>query len=830
VNGRQLGRASFQVSGPRAFGRRASSAAGRLRVDGGKVYLDSVLISTPDGYATASGMVTTAGIIDLDVSGVGLTAQDLTGPSKSSLTAGILNADGTVTGSFGNPVFTGRIQALDAVWAGRGIDEINGTITASRDSVSTTGLTVAKSASEAIITGTINNPLSDARSLDIAADVKSVDLTDVAKALPALDGVSGRMSGRVSSIQGRLDSLKASFALTVEEGRYHAYSAPLISVKGDYDQGDVNLESLSVKRGTANLTAQGAMSRTGALDFSFAVSDFPFDDSLLLALNRSIPVSGMLDASGHLTGTRESPTLEATLSGKDLNAAGEQLALTDSTVVLTQNVLTVTGASLTVGGGPLTVDNIRISTAGDDIGLISAAITIGSGGADSTGRVDVARLLAMVRGLGVVTDMIDPRWRPTALQLPEHIQGKLSGTVTVGTSPGGYLTSANLQVTGLQTWGANLGTVTLAASTGPQGTIVDTLTLEDNDMLVTAKGRLDANGALTADVEGNNVDVVRIPAVQAFQSASGRVDFSFEAKGTLTDPLVEGSILARDAEISGVRIDRFSTGQITATKDSITIAESTVGSGANRIRFAGSLPFSITRMAFVDGGAMDVHAEAINPNLDVLALLTNRINIDRTEGDGQAELNVTGTWPTPQLEGFIRVADGRVAIKGMQTEFEKVKVDIGFDGQRINIQEFSAESSHGGKLSITGGAKMGDQGWSADMAARTENMGIRLRNVSEVYQETFNGEMDLDLGVSGPLMKPLIAGKIVAHTGSLGLPTIPKTMTPHKPVAFDPSFDIALVAGKDLKARSPRLNVDIAGQIQLAQSLNNPLVTGQLQV
>lgn len=829
ADGRPGGAVSFHVQNPVVYGRHATSAVGRAHLAGRKISVESLLVSTPRGFVTASGEVALNGPVNLNVTAVGLSARDILGASQTDGVSGWLSADGRVLGSLSSPSFEGRVQILDAVYQGHALDSISGDLTASRHRISTPGLTVTGKQSEFTIVGDVIEPLSAQPRLQLTASIASLSAQDFATVAPAFADMQGQVSGELKNVSGPLRSLRADFDFTIEGARYRTYSASYVNARGSFDRGTLTLDNLQATRGQATLIATGTVGRDKSLDFDFRLEGMPLGDVAFLAMNRQMPVSGTVDVFGHVGGDSAGPVVSASLTGSDLGAGGEQLGVSRSEIVWRDNLLEVDAAVLSVAGGRMSVEDVKISTDPDTAGVLSARLRIGQSETD-TGRVDLVRLLAMVRGLGVLADLSDSRVRDLALQAPERVQGSLAGTVSVTRQTGGTLVVADWNINALQAWGTPLGQVNVKASTGPMGTTVHSLQIEDHDMLITASGSLARSGELTADVEGHNVELSRIPVIKGVSDAAGTADFSFEASGTLSDPKAVGSLTVSGANIAGLPIERFTTGQIIADAHSINVAESTLVSSDQRIRIEGTAPFSLSTLSFVEGGEFDIHAQAVNPTLKTLSLITSRIDTERTSGDMVARVDVTGKWPSPQLNGLISVDGGTLAVKNMATVFGDVNVNILLQGDQVNIERFTMRSSDGGVLSVTGGARSTDKGWALNASAQAENMGLKLRNVTRSFDESYNGKLNMNLQASGSPMHPLIAGRITLQNGVVGMPTLPEKPEQALRFAFNPTFDLSLVAGDRMKARGPRMNVDVRGQLRVAQTLQDPLVTGNLDV
>ena len=830
AGGHLRGGLEVNVSAPRAFGRSATSARAQLGLDGRTVRVGSLLVATPEGFVTASGHAGLDGQLDLDIAGVGVDAADIAAGNWSTRVTGTVDADGHLTGSLRRPSFQGQVQALDLAWDGQKLDVLRGDIQLSRDEIHTNALTVIRGSSEATLSGAMLQPLSPSRQVDISASARSLDLAALTAVFPQMQELQGRASGAIS-ITGVVRQPNAAFDVQVQDARFRTYSAPLVSLKGDYSRGALNLKELTAEKGSATLSASGKLDAAGRLGFTFSLNGLPIQEALQMASGGQYAVSGSVNASGSLGGTTSDPELDATLAGEEIRIGGETLGHAQSALHWRSGLLTISGARLPLAGGLVTVDKLVFSTRTQDSGLLSASVFVGGESAQKlTSPVDAGRLAATARGLGLLSGLTDKRARDMAIAAPEHLGGALTGTLSVARAAAGWTASLEITGTGLQIWGVQVPQTHLTGDAGPGGLTVQEFVAEGPEMQVTGRGRLDKDGTLVADVEGNNVAIGALPALQTLSVEKGMADFSVQAEGTLEKPRVTASLLVRDAVVAGVKIEQFSTGRVECDADSADFSEATITSGENRVRFSGTAPFSVTRMAMVDGGKMDMKGELVNQDLSVLTMFLPQLDPARTKGPTQAGVAVSGQWPHPQIAGAVRVADGQIGIRGMDTLLRDVRVEMDLSGDRVDIRTFSLASSEGGSTSLTGGASLTAGGWQLDANAKADSLALRFANLTGIYKESYAGRLDGALRVAGPLGAPQVTGHLEAHDGTVGLPVIPEKIPEPRTPVINPTFDVTLEAGKGLRVRGPRLNAGVRGSFQLTRTLARPSVRGRLNV
>ena len=822
------GRFSLDVDRPRVSGLEASSLRAAGRVTGRRLVLDSLLVSTRTGFVTASGSIGPDGQADLTAAVVGMPLNELLGPRTPPGLSGILDARGRISGPLSDPAFQGAVQAMDLRWEGLELDGATARVAASRGALEILEARVYRGTSEVVLSGRVRDPLLASRSLDLSAAVSSLDLAQLAGYVPALEGIGGRVSGKVEAIRGMWPDLRASFDLRAEDLDVAGLTVPLATARGTYDAGRLELAEFTARRGEAVAGASGTLEETGRLDFAFRVDDLDVAEALAAAGRRGIPAGGRVGIQGRLEGSLSAPEVHARVSSRDLQVAARNVELDDCDLVWSGGELTLRDGSLRAAGGRILIERAVVSTENGGGGLSGLVLRLG-GERDGEEPVDAAEMLAIARGVALSPGIEGPAAR-ALLQLPERVQGRLTGRIRIGREKGAFFGEMELASPGISVLGADLGRAELSASAGPAGYTVHRLRLEDGEMLIVASGSLDPEGRLKADVEGYNVDLARFPQALQVSASPGSADFSFTAAGTLESPEVEGSVLISDAEVAGYRLDRISTGRMTFREDTVEVREGSIAMGQNAVRISGSIPFSIRDLSFRDGGPVSLEARLVNPQMELLSLVIPRLDAGRSSGEMQAGFSVEGTWPAPQVRGRVLVEQGQLALTGMSTVFRNVNIEVDLQGTRAEIREFRLDSSDGGTLVVEGGAGLEPEGWRVDASVTARGLGLKLRNVSGIYDESYSGKVDAGLRVAGPVRSPLVSGAVTARNGTVGLPVIPDERRERRRPVWNPRLNLTLRAGEGLRVRGPRLNAGVEGNISVSRDLENPSAAGRLVV
>lgn len=832
ASGAWTGRGNLTTDQPSIRGVQFGSIRASAGIGQNQITLNSLLATTRTGFVSASGTASLNGPLDIQVAAVGIDLADLKTVTPEPL-QGLVDVKGTVTGTVQKPLVAAQAQGYNLAFHGESVDSMQGAFTATLDAITLDEVLIARGPSEAVVSGSITN-LQDASLLfDLSSDIRSLDLALLAEYVPALEGLEGRAFGRIERLQGNLKDFSARLEMELEAIDFRDFEIPAASVVMEYDRGAILIEDLTAKRGETALKLTGSISRNREINGNFTLSDFPALELFNMAAGKPGPVDGLLDLAGTAIGTLDDPVVTARLLTQDLKIADEPVVVSWLDLAWQDGVAEISGSQIELAGGIAFIESARFLTDDSVAGDFEASLRLGVSRAfngEEPAPILVNRLLAMARSLGLFSEIESEGLRQTAFSAPEQVSGQLQGLAKVERENGVLRASLDLEATNFG-WGAeSVSTVQLKGSRTAMGYEVESLVVEDGPMLVIGKGRFTAAGVITADVDGFNVPLNKIPATRYVSEKPGLADFSFEASGNVADPRVEGSVLVRDIQLGGVDIEQIDTGRIVLNAEGARIEQGSLTSGSYQVRFSGVAPFSLTRMAFVEGGETAFVAELPGQQMDILSLLTDRVDESRTQGEVVALLEASGAWPVVELNGYFRIADGTVAIKGMSTLLEKIDIDVNLKGDTISVDRFQVNSSDGGRLVVAGGAAVSDGTWILNTTAKTRDFTLRFANITGKYDERFNGKLDLALQALGPVGAPQISGRLTVHDASIGTTTLPEEETEERIFAFNPTFDLIFEAGRKTRVRNPRMNIGVSGQVALTQDLNNPALRGRLDV
>lgn len=132
-------------------------------------------------------------------------------------------------------------------------------------------------------------------------------------------------------------------------------------------------------------------------------------------------------------------------------------------------------------------------------------------------------------------------------------------------------------------------------------------------------------------------------------------------------------------------------------------------------------------------------------------------------GDGEASVKLGGTWEHPALQGFLRMRDGRLRLKGLDAPLTGAAANLHFDTGGLTIAEAKA-SYRGGPLALAGSID-----WESfvplayDLRLEAGPLGLAEPGLP------YAGRAEAELTLRGPAASPALGGRLELQEGVLRL-------------------------------------------------------------
>lgn len=391
---------------------------------------------------------------------------------------------------------------------------------------------------------------------------------------------------------------------------------------------------------------------------------------------------------------------------------------------------------------------------------------------------------------------------------------------------------------------------------GPPGFSVDSLVMRgEGEATLRLAGAVPMEGPSDLRFRARGVpleDLAELLQTPGKQEGTVAIDASLE--GTRADPVLEVAGTLTGGLVSGIRLDTLVL-TASGTADALRVA-GTLGSPGRPVMIAeGTLPFRLrfdeAGAGFVDSGAVRASVTSDTVSLRMFEDFTGRTNGD--PGNFALNLDVTGSWREPRVEGGLLVRDGNVTFAPLgDVRWRDLTADIGLIGDSIAIRRFSATSSSGGRQ---GRASLG--GWFTVSDRENPAFDLSLRaNQFHVYNVRNVADIDLSdsLRINGTLRSATLRGALTADRAVISIPEIAtkdvisltefdrfgvadtlalldRRLAPRPPSVFVDNLvvrNVPIRMGRDVWLRSEEANINLGGQISITRA-QGPGVRGNGQ-
>lgn len=342
------------------------------------------------------------------------------------------------------------------------------------------------------------------------------------------------------------------------------------------------------------------------------------------------------------------------------------------------------------------------------------------------------------------------------------------------------------------------------------------------------------NNTLDLMLAANNVDLSRLRPWLAENTPSGIATVDFIFTGPASRPDIRGSIEVVRPGIHGIEFDNLRVSQIRFRADRIDVSDIFLAFSGHQVIGSGYIPWSWDEFTIPKDRPIEFTAGLANEDLNILSAFASGIDTSRTAGALEAQINVGGTIGAINLTGAIRTTNGTIALKGVESSFNNVNVDVGFEGRTITFRTFSTQSSTGGTIGLQPGGTIvvtdPAQGFgNVNLQLVARGLTIEERNLIG-YQESIRAQLDVGLDISGTVAEPVISMPATGLGGirvsnselSFSLPEGEKTAVA-RTLPIRPLFrDIAIVIGDNVRVRPPQMSILVGGSGKISGQLGNP--------
>lgn len=793
-------------------------ATGQLQ--GRKVQLSTGIIDGPMGVAVLQGDASLDQPLNLSVKLRGLQASFLHPNAK-----GTANFEGRVSGNLQEPKLQGWLEAYGIGYKDERIPAASAKVLADRRGVTVQGLNAvrgtAKVAGDAhyrFADGDLNANLSAERvQLAELLGEDYVGLVD----LPNLNvrGVRNRFSGA---------------------GSLHAKTLVAKGVKvNDLGATFEANNRVIILRSSAAKVAGGSVQANGRFNFASQTGYGHLIAQNLDIENLTTPFTTSVSLAGSTSGEAWVTLHEGRYSGQSKGRV--------------ENV-TLNGTPL--GSGPFDVSSDAERTEADfSVGLLTRSIeaehlVVLPQKKEASGNLYVRNLrledLSEV-GLGFAHGLSNE-----ALARIESLKGTVnSGLRISGRWDDPNVAADSLDVHGLELSGVPLGNLSAVASRIDKHWEATKVSLSlPSKHVLTASGKADEDGTISADVAGRNLDLSTWSTLLgASQSVRGVLNFDGTVTGDLKSPVLQASADAsglfadpKDPHDKGLTFQAYALKASEASGITLSGLYAYQGFGGT-VEGSSSLryPFNIddrpaTATITLDPRRLNT-IEGLSDTLDPTrtdGTLTGKVDLEYfqgvTKGVGQLKL-------LAKQIGFIAPTPNAVDVKRIDTSLRDVDVTVDLGHDVLNVKG-EATSSFGGKVTLNlsdpvigkAAREGGLQGvLDSSVTGLVELNNFTVRQTLQGRKEatgTAKGKVD----ISGPLRRPLIDGGLTFANVDATMPTLTTQESTSTPPVINPEFRVRMGLYNAARVATSTADLYLIGDGTLSGSLAAPVASANLMV
>ncbi|WP_196593093.1 translocation/assembly module TamB domain-containing protein [Pectinatus sottacetonis] len=343
---------------------------------------------------------------------------------------------------------------------------------------------------------------------------------------------------------------------------------------------------------------------------------------------------------------------------------------------------------------------------------------------------------------------------------------------------------------------------------------------------VAAKGTWNINGPIDIIFSTQGINAKLMTELMNYDvDAKGIMNAYAQIKGTTKKPQADVSFEIDGGGIGTATFDRM-TGLLNLKDGVINVNQILVNKGQYKASASGRVPIVALKAKpwemLTQYDQIDLDISLDNADLSILPFLSK--DIDWAAGPLQGRLKINGTLAHPLFDGFIKMHNGTVKLKGLVDPIQNMQADIVFNREKMKVNDFSGKIGSGkyslvGDTLLTGGG-LRDYKFTLNMDKLSIN--------SKYYRGPFSAQCNLtEENLFGRVM-PKLTGTVNIEKATISFPGIPDNNISILPKMI---LDLGINVGKNVRFASSMLyDMDISGNIHFGGTTKYPLPSGEIIV
>lgn len=729
--------------------------------------------------------------------------------------SGLCSMGFAVGGKLTAPEFAGVLQLTQAEFMEQKIKEAHGFVALKDNQLTIKNFRANMEQGHHIVSGLV----------DLRGEEPYVDLsleTYGVRIEPIMALILGKKDVPVTGNLDNIMQVRGTTSQPYVYGEVHASDGSAMeqlynSVDGRYlyDKGTLELEDFLIKAFYADVKLDGTMADDGRLNFDMVAKNV--DLAHLPIKDETIDLGGKVNAKGHIGGKLTAPTFRGDVDSDKVLINGEAL----------------TELSGTVDGRGLPYNMFKVSFKQpykhdpSNYGLYTADVNLNLQEKFMQGKVqmlwgDIGGLLRMAR-------------------MDYDINGQMQGLLDF--CPQGKGSGLNISITADDVKIHKLNYAHMALKGNIKKTLLtlDEVKLQEQDG-ITDRGLITAGGQIELKEQGFNLSMQAFKANPAIVTAvmkdppeiKGEMDMQVQLAGTVAKPSGKGFLEIINGSVAGVGVDKLNA-ELALKNDTIQLEYLVASKDAYSVKASGDIPLDVFRSKEQrrnPRSQMNITMDLNEARLGILPALSKMVEWGVGETNGQVRL--AGTLEEPLLYGSLKIADGAVKIKDLDTALENINLDVDFAGNTVLLRNvstklgkgtLSAEGSYALQTTEKDAYKLHIKADNAELASQifTGRFNSEIEIVPQKYRDRKKAKGNVPPPVE---YRPLIKGQLKLDDVVVNMPTVPEIGEGESNFGLDMKVEL----GKKIHLYNSYLyDIWLNGAIHIKGSTLFPIVDGTIK-
>lgn len=729
--------------------------------------------------------------------------------------SGLCSTGFAVGGKLTAPEFAGVLQLTQAEFMEQKIKEAHGFVALKDNQLTIKNFRANMEQGHHIVSGLV----------DLRGEEPYVDLsleTYGVRIEPIMALILGKKDVPVTGNLDNIMQVRGTTSQPYVYGEVHASDGSAMeqlynSVDGRYlyDKGTLELEDFLIKAFYADVKLDGTMADDGRLNFDMVAKNV--DLAHLPIKDETIDLGGKVNAKGHIGGRITAPTFRGDVDSDKVLINGEAL----------------TELSGTVDGRGLPYNMFKVSFKQpykhdpSNYGLYTADVNLNLQEKYMQGKVqmlwgDIGGLLRMAR-------------------MDYDINGQMQGLLDF--CPQGKGSGLNISITAddVKIHELNYSHMELKGNIKKTLLTLDEVKLQEQDG-ITDRGLITAGGQIELKEQGFNLSMQAFKANPAIVTAvmkdppeiKGEMDMQVQLAGTVAKPSGKGSLEIINGSVAGVGVDKLNA-ELALKNDTIKLEYLVASKDAYSVKASGDIPLDVFRSKEQrrnPRSQMNIIMDLNEARLGILPALSKMVEWGVGETNGAVRL--AGTLEEPLLYGSLKIMDGAVKIKDLDTALEAINLDVDFQGNTVLLRNvstklgkgtLSAEGSYALQTTEKDAYKLHIKADNAELASQIFTG--RINSEIEIVPQKYRDRKKAKGNVPPPVeYRPLIKGQLKLDDVVVNMPTVPEMGEGESNFGLDMKVEL----GKKIHLYNSYLyDIWLNGGIHIKGSTLFPIVDGTIK-